>query len=175
MNLHSHARYYVWLTTKAWSFLTLNEYEPEDELCMCSVRSICNLTALANPVYDAVWVLALALNISHTELNDNNITLTEESHNRQNKITEIIQRHMLDVDFQGITGQIRFESETGFVNTTVDLYQYNDSGVSKRMPSLNLENLQFYHLQIQILSTPTFHICVWTQSMTLLCFFFYNH
>ena len=111
----------------------LNEYEAEDELYECSVRSMYNLTAWANPVYDAVWALALALNSSLTELNDNNITFTEESRNRQNKITEIIQRHILDVDFQGITGRIRFEHETGFVNKTVDLYQYSDSVVNKRI------------------------------------------
>ena len=111
----------------------LTEYKAEDELYECSVRFMYNLTAWANPVYDAVWALALALNSSLTELDDNNITFTEESRNKQNKITEIIRRHMLEVDFQGITGRIKFESETGYVNKTIDLYQYNDSGVSKRI------------------------------------------
>ena len=111
----------------------ISEYKAEDELYDCSVRSMYNLTAWSNPVYDAVWALALALNSSLTELDDNNITFTEESRNRQNKITEIIQRHMLGVDFQGITGRIKFESKTGFVNKTIDLYLYNDSGVSKRI------------------------------------------
>ena len=111
----------------------LVEYKAEDELYECSVRSMYNLTAWANPVYDAVWALALALNSSLAELDDNNITFMEESRNRQNEITEIIRKHLLDVDFQGITGRIRFESETGFVNKTMDMYQYNDNGVSKRI------------------------------------------
>ena len=111
----------------------LDEYEAEDKLYKCSVRSMYNLTAWANPVYDAVWALALALNSSLTELDANNITFTKESRNRQNKITEIIQRHMLDINFEGITGRISFENETGFVKRTIDLYQYNDSGLSNQI------------------------------------------
>ena len=95
--------------------------------------------------------MALALNSSLTELDDNNITFTEESRNRQNKITEIIQRHMLDVDFQGVSGRIRFESETGFVNKTIDLYQYNDSGVSKRIAFFRSGELK-----ILLFANPTF-------------------
>ena len=111
----------------------LDQYQAEDDLYECSVRSMYNFTAWASPVYDAVWALALALNSSLTELGDNNINFTEKGRNMQNKITEIIQRGMLDVDFQGITGRIKFEDETGFVNKTIDLYQYNDSGVSERI------------------------------------------
>ena len=111
----------------------LDEYEAEDKLYKCSVRSMYNLTAWANPVYDAVWALVLALNSSLTELDANNITFTKESRNRQNRITEIIQRHMLDVNFEGITGRISFENETGFVKRTIDLYQYNDSGLSNQI------------------------------------------
>ena len=111
----------------------LTEYKAEDELYECSVRSMYNLTAWSNPVYDAVWALALALNSSLAELDHKNITFTNESRNRQNEITKIVQRHMLDVDFQGITGRIKFERETGFVNKTMDLYQYNDSGISTKI------------------------------------------
>ncbi len=57
----------------------LAEYEVEDDLYECSVRSMYNLTAWANPVYDAVWALALALNSSLTELDDNNITFTKSA------------------------------------------------------------------------------------------------
>ena len=111
----------------------LAEYKVEDKMYECSVRSVYDFAVWSNPVYDGVWALALALNSSLTELDDKNITFTKQSHNRQNEITEIIQRHLLDVDFQGITGRIRFENETRFVNKTIDLYQYNDSGVSKRI------------------------------------------
>ena len=129
----------------------LTEYKAEDELYECSVRSMYNLTAWSNPVYDAVWALALALNSSLAEVGDNNITFTNESRNRQNEITEIVQRHMLDVDIQGITGRIRFERETGFVNKTMDLYQYNDSGISTK--------ISFYRsgkLTILPFATPVF-------------------
>ena len=70
----------------------------------CSVRSMYDFAVWSNPVCDGVWALALALNSSLTELDDKNITFTKQSHNRQNEITETIQRHLLDVDFQGITG-----------------------------------------------------------------------
>ena len=111
----------------------LTEYQAEDEMYECSVRSMYDFTEWATPVYDGVWALALALNSSLAELDDKNITFTEKSRNRQNEITKIIQRHMIDLDFQGITGRIKFENETGFVNKTMDLYQYGDSGVSKRI------------------------------------------
>ena len=99
----------------------------------CSVRSMYDFAAWSNPVYDGVWALALALNSSLGELEDKNINFTNESRYRQNEITEIIRKHLLEVDFEGITGRIRFDNETGFVSKTMDLYQYNDSGVSKRI------------------------------------------
>ena len=113
----------------------LTEYKVEDEAYECSVRSMYNLTTWTNPVYDAVWALALALNSSLPELDANNITFTSESRNRQDKITAIIQRHLLSLDFQGISGRIRFDNETGFLSKTMDLYQYSNisSSVSKRI------------------------------------------
>ena len=115
----------------------LTEYKIEDEVYECSVRSMYNLTTWTNPVYDTVWALALALNSSLPELDANNITFTSESRNRQDEITAIIQRHLLGLDFQGISGQIRFDNETEFLSKTMDLYQYNNisshSGVSERI------------------------------------------
>jgi gamma-aminobutyric acid type B receptor len=119
----------------------LSEYKAEDEAYECSVRYMYNLTTWTNPIYDAVWALALALNSSLTELDDNNITFTNESRNRQNDITKIIHRHLLRVDFQGISGRINFDNETGFVSKTMDLYQFNDSSVSKKIGFYRSEEL----------------------------------
>ena len=148
----------------------LTEYRAEDELYECSVRSMYNLTAWASPVYDAVWALALALNSSLTELDDKNITFIKESHNKQNKITEVIQRHMLDVDFQGITGRIRFESKTGFVNKTIDMFQFNDSGVSYRIGFFRSGELTILPLNFDFIDSNFPHIIKRLDAITAVFF-----
>ena len=123
----------------------LAEFKLEAELYenTSSVRAIYDSMDWANPAYDAVWALALALNSSLAELDDNNLTFTKVSRSNQSKITEIIQRRMSDVDFQGISGRIKFESKPGFVNKTFDLFQYNASGVSERIAFFRSRELTF--------------------------------
>ena len=77
------------------------------------------LTEWARGFYDAVWSLALALNSSLTEL-DVNLTQTVTG---SKILAETIGRHMLGVDFQGITGRIKFDNKTG-ANTAGELNVY---------------------------------------------------
>ena len=78
-------------------------------------------TEWARGFYDAVWSLALALNSSLTEL-DMNLTQTITG---SKTLAETIERHMLDIDFQGISGRVKFDNKTGSnVAGELNVYQF---------------------------------------------------
>ena len=83
-------------------------------------------TIWANPTYDAVWSLALALNSSIPKLSDINISLSEYSYSMQ-EATDIIRDEVVNLSFQGASGYISFKNETGYTSTSVDLYQQFDN------------------------------------------------
>ena len=84
------------------------------------------------PAYDATWALALALNSSLDELEQRNIAFTGKDLSRQQEITEIISKHMLDVNFEGVTGRIKFDNAIRYPqNETIDLFQYDSNGSSE--------------------------------------------
>ena len=87
-------------------------------------------TDWANPYYDAIWALALALNASLQELQKRNFSLTDYGHGRPN-ITDIIAHHMYKLDFEGISGRMKFEQETGFNNRTLIGYQFINGSEEK--------------------------------------------
>ena len=77
-------------------------------------------TSWARGIYDAVWSLAFALNDSLKELN---MDLTEIRPGNA-IVAQTLQKHMLNVKFQGISGRIDFD-ETGFnIDSQVNIYQY---------------------------------------------------
>lgn len=79
------------------------------------------ITEWATGFYDAVWSLALALNSSLTEV-DMNLTHTITG---SKTLAETIVRHMLRVDFQGISGRVKFDSKTGSnVAGELNVYQF---------------------------------------------------
>ena len=81
--------------------------------------------------YDAVWSLACALNNSLEELNMN---LTQIKPAASNKIAQTIGKHMVNLDFLGISGRIKFDNETGYnLGTTVNIYQYSLNLTSMRV------------------------------------------
>ena len=80
-----------------------------------SSQSVVTPSVWAGPVYDAVWALALALNNSL-------VNLTGYQHG-QSDITRVIRSHIHKVAFEGISGRVKFDHETGFVNRTVCIYQ----------------------------------------------------
>ena len=87
-------------------------------------------TDWANPYYDAIWALALALNASLQELQNRNFSLTEYGRGKPN-ITDIIADHMYKLDFEGVSGRIKFEQETGFNNRTLIGYQFINGSEEK--------------------------------------------
>jgi len=87
-------------------------------------------TFWANPYYDSIWALALALNSSLQDLKKRNFSLTEYWRGRPD-ITDIIVHHMYQLDFEGISGRIKFEQETGFNNRTLIAYQFINESEEK--------------------------------------------
>lgn len=74
--------------------------------------------------YDAMWSLAFALNESLRELNMNLTQIKTGS----NILAQSIAKHMVNIEFQGISGGINFDNETGYnKDTFVDIYQYQES------------------------------------------------
>lgn len=79
-------------------------------------------TEWANPVYDGIWSLALALNNSIPRLK--NIGLDIADCTFGNKLaTDIIRDEALKLSFQGASGHISFSNATGYTNASVDLHQ----------------------------------------------------
>ena len=67
-------------------------------------------TEWARGFYDAVWALAYALNGSLADLN----TSLSKFKLGSPILAESIRKHMLNLDFCGITGNIKFDNNTGF-------------------------------------------------------------
>ena len=82
------------------------------------------VAAWANPVYDATWALALALNNSETELEKQNLSLSNYRYGHE-EITRVIREEMFQLRFQGTTGQVHFERDGGFNDQppTLDIFQ----------------------------------------------------
>ena len=80
-------------------------------------------TEWARGFYDAVWSLALALNNSLAEL-DNNLMQTGTG---TKMLAQRIRRHLFDIDFHGISGRIKFDNKTGTnVAGELNIYQFNE-------------------------------------------------
>jgi gamma-aminobutyric acid type B receptor len=63
----------------------------------------------ANPLYDEVWALSLALNNSLSDLDRFNLSLKHYQYN-MSSITDIVESHLQNVHFSGVTGNIAFNS-----------------------------------------------------------------
>ena len=94
----------------------------------------------ANGMYDAVWLLAIALNSS---LPDFNHSLTEFRPGSTVLAEEITQR-LLDINFHGISGHISFDRETGFSEEgSLILYQYGGNRTSLKVALYKGHNFTF--------------------------------
>ena len=78
----------------------------------------------ARGMHDAVWSLAFALNGSLRELNMNITQIIPGS----KTLAQAIANHMSEIDFQGVSGRIDFDKETGF-NTArqVNIHQFGEA------------------------------------------------
>ena len=87
-----------------------------------------NHTLFANPMYDEVFSLALALNQSLPLLNELNISLQDDLATNRTAITEAIETQFTRIAFQGATGFISFDENREGLSPIV-LYQVRNSSV----------------------------------------------
>ena len=76
----------------------------------------------ANPIYDGVWALALALNHSVPKLQEIGLDLSNYSYGQLNA-SKIIRNEVYKLDFQGTSGRILFNNTTGYDKAAVNLHQ----------------------------------------------------
>ena len=72
--------------------------------------------------FDAAWSLGLALNSSMGD-----VDLTSYRFGQQES-SRIIRERLLELRFEGVSGTIQFDNETGYTQRNVDIYQINGSG-----------------------------------------------
>ena len=101
-------------------------------LWYCENKKKCvnnSYTLWANVIYDSVCALAVAFNQSLDEFKNKSRYL--KSAELQKEIAKMLQISMLNVDFQGATGRIKFEKQTHFIEPQLNLLQYNGRGHSE--------------------------------------------
>ncbi len=76
----------------------------------------------ASVYFDAAWAMALALNNSQDELKSLGLDLAQFKYG-QNQITDAIHKQLTRLSFQGLSGQIKFNSTTGFISRGIDISQ----------------------------------------------------
>ena len=132
-------------------YLTRYDLQRGDYAIRFNVSSI--ETEWAKGFYDAVWSLAFALNDSLKELNMDLTQIKPGS----TVVAQTIGKHMLDIDFQGISGRIKFDNKTGFnIDSTVNIYQYNENKTSTKVGLYVLENLTLLPNTNPMFITATF-------------------
>ena len=99
------------------SGVTFNEYLSEYQM-----RVNGTTTEWANPTYDGVWALALALNNSIPKLNTLGLDLVDYSFGHR-AATDIVRDEVVRLRFEGTSGLISFNNKTGYTNASVDLHQ----------------------------------------------------
>ena len=76
----------------------------------------------ANPMYDEVWALALAINSSLPELKAKNLSLEDYEYNNI-AITNIIEDHLKSVSFAGAVAEINFDQNNREAVTPINILQ----------------------------------------------------
>lgn len=77
----------------------------------------------ATSYFDAVWSLALALNNSRADIFTRTGKSLSQYRYGDTVATDIIKKSLLQLDYNGVSGRIRFDESTGYVIRPVDIYQ----------------------------------------------------
>ena len=132
-SVNASVSFFLDLATSKGADITFSGQSYDDYLCSyqeeANARNA-STTIWAGPYYDSIWALALALNTSLEDLQMMNFSLTKYGHGNPN-ITDIIAQHVYELDFEGISGRMKFNRETGFSNRTLLLTQFID-GTTKQ-------------------------------------------
>ncbi len=113
---------FQWMITQTLS--RFNQKLSKDAICHSTVRWAYSI------LYDAVWAWSMVLN----ELTKHQDELDFEYGNKT--LTQAILREFYCLDFQGMSGRIRFSADTGVVDRLVNLYQVTD-GQERHIASAN--------------------------------------
>ena len=107
----------------------LSTYKEHIEISNGALNIPISASFWAPAYYDAVWSLAFALNNSIEQLNKLNLSLMNYKFG-QRHITNVIREQIEQtVSFEGLSGRIEFDSQTGFVDRIVNIYQINNGSV----------------------------------------------
>ena len=90
--------------------------------------------------YDAVWSMALALNGSLEVLQEKNLSLSNYTYG-QSAVTQVILDQFYRLDFQGVSGDISFNKETGFTTYQAFYFQHKNTGTQVSMIGLYNESI----------------------------------
>ena len=94
----------------------------------------------AKGLYDAVWALSYALNNSLVDLNAS----LSDYEIGSSMLAESIKSHMLDLEFHGITGTIKFDNNTGFNEEGfLNVLQYTENKNYKNIGLYKDKQLKF--------------------------------
>ena len=97
-----------------------------------------SVNIFATLAFDGVWALATALNRSGLNLSDYQFGNPSE--------TDMIREHMYQLDFQGVSGPVKFDRHTGFINRPANIFQVFNAN-EKLVASVNgtgdLQELNF--------------------------------
>ena len=77
-------------------------------------------------LYDQMWAFALALNRSLPEMKKQNLSIEQYTTGRH-EITELIEEQLINLDFQGASGHIKFDSKHG-VDGLIDILNLTAGG-----------------------------------------------
>lgn len=88
--------------------------------------------------FDAVWAMALAINNSVEELRSRGLELAEFRYG-QNQVTDTFQRKLKQLEFEGVSGRVKFNQTTGFVSRGIDILQ---------LQGMNLKQMLYYNATI---------------------------
>ena len=72
--------------------------------------------------FDTAWAMALAINDSIKELRKQNLELANFRYG-QNQFTDTFRKQLLELEFEGVSGVISFNNNTGFVSRGIDVKQ----------------------------------------------------
>ena len=112
----------------------------------------------ANPMYDEVWSLALAINSSLPELETKHLSLQDYEYNNI-EITNIIEDHLKNVSFAGAVADISFTDNRETV-TPVDIFHIRNGSTVKIGEYDGLQNnLSLWNISEESIPTDDFVAC----------------
>ena len=116
---------------------------------------IANTTLWGNPFYDAIWILALALNATDALLKKDNQSLCMYGYG-QPSITSLVQEEILRLDFLGVGGRIRYNKQNRFAPGVVKIWQVISNSLQSlgcytenNTLQITLENASFLNPHLQ--------------------------